>query len=72
MTREEIITRAQAYAVESAKRPVVGSPKYRPAAVVDFQTELDHIRVEIIIDTETGEFIQCTFTGDQAKRTKAT
>jgi hypothetical protein len=37
--------------------------KYRPAAVVSFDSADKVVRVEVILDAATGEFIQAAFTG---------
>jgi hypothetical protein len=67
MTRAELIRQAQSHAQEAAKRPIAAeSAKYRPAAVVSFDSADKVVNVEVILDATTGEFIQAAFTGHKS------
>jgi hypothetical protein len=64
MTREDLIKKAVQYAEENAGRyPLAGQPKFRESATVYFRCQCDgnEARIEIQVDTKTGECIHVTF-----------
>jgi hypothetical protein len=61
MTHDEIIAKAWEHAKDSGlKLEMLHSPVVRDAAVVCFQTQKAHARVEMVLDSQTGEFISAT------------
>ena len=63
MTREEITAKAATHAQRLAGNyKVAGSTKFRDAALVCFRCEgYKALRIEIVIDTKTGECLQGNF-----------
>ena len=65
MTKDEIIAKAMEHAKACEVRvETLHSPSVRHAAVVHFQTQKPGKRVEVILDTQTGEFLGATTPGD--------
>jgi len=65
MTQDEIIAKALEHAKECEIRvEALHTPSVRDAAVVHFQTPKPGQRVEIILDSKTGEFLGATSPGD--------
>jgi hypothetical protein len=64
MTNEEIIAKAWEHAkVIGMRHELLHDPSVRDAAIVYFQTQKPDEKVEMVLDSKTGEFIGASMPG---------